>query len=213
MTNRITIPFSRTIKHRNSFFPSTLKLWNELASNLADSPSLNTFKNALYNYPCHVSNHRVFNSLNGFYASMLTQIRLGLSNLRGQLFNYFLCDNPFCPLCFDAFESPDHFFLDCTVLNIERDVFMNRLKLLVPNVTQYNKVELMKLILTGVTVVGHDSDIRILKESIEFIKKNHPDSLINTYHINSCLRFHLDYCNILFECMLLTSVNFFFTRL
>ena len=105
MTNRITIPFSRTIKHRNSFFPSTLKLWNELASNLADSPSLNTFKNALYNYPCHVSNHRVFNSLNGFYASMLTQIRLGLSNLRSQLFNYFLCDNPFCPLCFDAFES------------------------------------------------------------------------------------------------------------
>ena len=125
----------------------------------------------LGNYPCHVSNHRVFNPLNGFYASMLTQIRLGLSNLRGQLFNYFLCDNPFCPLCFDAFESPDHFFLDCTVLNIERDVFMNRLKLLVPNVTQYNKVELMKLILTGVTVVGHDSDIRILKESIEFIKK------------------------------------------
>ena len=50
---------------------------------------------------------------------------------------------------------------------------MNRLKLLVPNVIQYNKVELMKLlILTGVTVVGHDSDIRILKESIEFIKKN-----------------------------------------
>ena len=44
--------------------------------------------------------------------------------------------------------------------------------LLVPNVTQYNKVELMKLILTGVTVVGHDSDIRILKESIEFIKKS-----------------------------------------
>ena len=78
----------------------------------------------------------------------------------------------FCPLCFDAFESPDHFFLDCTVLNIERDVFMNRLKLLVPNVIQYNKVELMNLILTGVTVVGHDSDINILKESIEFIKKS-----------------------------------------
>ena len=65
MTNRITIPFSRTIKHRNSFFPSTLKLRNELASNLADSPSLNKFKNALYNYPCQVSNYMVFNSLNG----------------------------------------------------------------------------------------------------------------------------------------------------
>ena len=49
---------------------------------------------------------------------------------------------------------------------------MNRLKLLVPNVIQYNKVELMKLILTGVTVVGHYSDINILKESIEFIKKS-----------------------------------------
>ena len=43
---------------------------------------------------------------------------------------------------------------------------MRRLKLLVPNVIQYNKVELMKLILTGVTVVCHDSDISILKEVI-----------------------------------------------
>ena len=41
--------------------------------------------------------------------------------------------------------------------------FMNRLKLLVPNVIQYNKVDLMNLNLTGVTVVGHDSDIRIFK--------------------------------------------------
>ena len=119
----------------------------------------------------------------------LTQIHLGLSNLRGQLFNYFLCDNPFCPLCFDAFESLDHFFLYCTILNIERDVFMNRLKLLIPNVIQYNK---RKLILTSVTVVGHDSDMRILKESIEFIKKNHPDSLIGFLWI--IVIFYLNIC-------------------
>ena len=90
-TNRVSVPFSRTLKHKNSFFPSTLKLWNELTSDLADSPSLNKFKLAL---TCHSQdlNHLVFNSLNGFYATTLSQIRLGLSNLRGQLFKYFLCD-------------------------------------------------------------------------------------------------------------------------
>ena len=170
-TNRVSVPFSRTLKHKNSFFPSTLKLWNELTSDLADSPSLNKFKLGLICRDQDLS-HLVFNSLNGFYATTLSQIRLGLSNLRGQLFKYFLCDNPFCPLCVDVYESPEHFFLDCTALTIEREVFMNRLKLLVPNLIVYKRADLMNLILSGVKVDGHGNDIRILKESIEFLKNS-----------------------------------------
>ena len=90
-----------------------------------------------------------------------------MSNLKDQLFKYFLRDNPFCPLCVDAYESPEHFFLDCTALTIEREVFMNRLKLLVPNLIIYNKADLMNLILFGVKVVGHVNDVSILKESMD----------------------------------------------
>ena len=144
--------------------------WN-ITSDLADSPSLNKFKLRLICRDQDLS-HLVFNSLNGFYASTLSQIRLGLSNLRGQLFKYFLCDNPFCPLCVDVYESPEHFFLDCTALTIEREVFMNRLKLLVPILIVYKRADLMNLILSGVKVDGHGNDIRILKESIEFLKNS-----------------------------------------
>ena len=36
----------------------------------------------------------------------------------------------------------------------------------------YNRADLMNLILSGVMVVGHGNDIRILKESIEFLKNS-----------------------------------------
>ena len=49
---------------------------------------------------------------------------------------------------------------------------MNRLKLLVPNLIVYNRADLMNLILSGVKVVGHSNDIRILKESIDFLKNS-----------------------------------------
>ena len=46
---------------------------------------------------------------------------------------------------------------------------MNRLRLLVPNLINYNKADLINLILSEVKVIGHDNDIRILKESINFL--------------------------------------------
>ena len=54
---------------------------------------------------------------------------------------------------------------------------MNRLKLLVPNLIVYKRADLMNLILSGVKVDGHGNDIRILKESMEFLKN--PDLLFN----------------------------------
>ena len=49
----------------------------------------------------------------GFFGSFLTQIKLKLSPLRAQLFRYNLIDNPFCPPCGSAPETPMHFFLEC----------------------------------------------------------------------------------------------------
>ena len=47
----------------------------------------------------------VFNKFSGFHGTMLSQLRLGLSNLRGDLFAFHSTENPTCSLSFAAYES------------------------------------------------------------------------------------------------------------
>ena len=44
------IPHAKINTHLYSFLPSTIKLWNNLPQNIVDQPSLNSFKNLLYDF-------------------------------------------------------------------------------------------------------------------------------------------------------------------
>ena len=112
----------------------------------------------------------VFDALSGYYARTLSQIRLGLSPLRGQLFTFNITENPICPLCLDAFESDFHFFLECPVLEAKRINYMSELKLLVPNLQVLSKKELLALCLSGVKTLNSNTNIILLKQSINFVK-------------------------------------------
>ena len=170
--NRNAIPFCRTIKNKNSFFPSTLKSWNELDPGVINSPSLDKFKLALSSVNRAGSHQTAFNFLDGFYAKILTQIRLGLSSLHGQLFNYCLNENPICPLCLDKFESTEHFFLECPLLSVQRNLFMTALQKLVPNINSLNKFELLNLCLSGYENVNYEKDIEILRQTIIYLRNS-----------------------------------------
>jgi hypothetical protein len=69
--------------------------------------------------------------------TILTQMRLGLSPLRGQLFQYNLTDNPFCPHCLTLFENPLHFFLECSGYQPFRGRLLNEMDFLL---TEMNTV-------------------------------------------------------------------------
>ena len=58
----------------------------------------------------------LFNSLSGYFARILTHLRVGLS--RGRLFSFNLRDNPICPLCNNEFESTHHFLFSCSSLTV-----------------------------------------------------------------------------------------------
>ena len=110
------------------FFPNCTRLWNSLPYSVQNSENVSTFKNRLKQYFEQERNVRSPLKLehfhDGFFGSLLTQIKLKLSPLRAQLFRYNLIDNPFCPSCGSAPETPMHFFLECQNYRGIREKFL-----------------------------------------------------------------------------------------
>ena len=97
---------------------------------------------------------------------MLSQLRLGLSNLRGDIFAFHLNENPMCPLCFDAYESSIHFICECPVLRDPRAMLKSSLEMLIPEILDLNNKNLTKLCLFGSNDVSLEMDVSILKSTI-----------------------------------------------
>ena len=45
--NAFQVPYSNSYYHQNSFFPSTIRLWNSLPNGIVSQPTLETFKTQL----------------------------------------------------------------------------------------------------------------------------------------------------------------------
>ena len=166
---KLISPFCRTHKFKTSFFPSTIDSWNFLDINIRNVISVHLFKSALS--ASHVIDRRVrvFNSLHGVKARTLMQIRLGLSDLRGQLFRYVLVDNPFCPLCLDAIETSSHFFLDCPMLICQRDKLFSKLKILIPSFEHFSSSDQLNVLTSGIGNFNFNQNCTVLANSINFI--------------------------------------------
>ena len=71
----------------------------------------------------------------GFFGRFLTQIKLKLSPLNAQLFEYNLTENPFCAACGDSIETPLHFFTECISYEPYRLPLFRNLLILIPNLS------------------------------------------------------------------------------
>ena len=166
---KLFAPLCRTAKFKNSFFPSTIESWNRLEEYHRNASSVNLFKSAMLSRYGIDKRVHVYNSLHGVSARILTQIRLGLSNLKGQLFNFVLTENPICPLCLDAFETDMHFFLECPALVHQRNQLLFRLKLIAPQSSHFNNYDLLKLITCGSIIFDFQQNIDIMYNSMNFV--------------------------------------------
>ena len=102
-------PFTRLQLYRNSFFPSSIKLWNNLPLEIRSAPTVSSFKKSLindvnllkpsryYSYGC-----RVLNVLH-------TRLKHRSSNLNADLFRVNLINDPGC-VCGWVIEDAIHFF-------------------------------------------------------------------------------------------------------
>ena len=145
----------RLTKYKNSFFPNCTKLWNTLPDTIQISNNLSIFKNRFKIHLGKESNSRILPKLehfhDGFYGSLLNQIRLKLSPLRAQLFRYNLTDNPFCPSCGVAPETPTHFFLECIKYDDIRMNLITNLSKLDPSLAIDDKNATIDFIVLGST--------------------------------------------------------------
>ena len=169
---RLLMPRCRTVKYKDSFFPSAVHSWNGLMiCHRSGFLSLHQFIN-LISLKVNIKQIKSYNSCVGFYAQMLTQIRLGLSKLRGDLFTFNLTDNPVCPLCIDAFESAHHFFFVCPSLLVPRNDWMVKLRSLVSDIDGYKQIDLLRVCIHGSVNSSFEANSSILRSTIEFIKSS-----------------------------------------
>ena len=111
--NHYQIPqyFCRTESFRNSFFPSSIKYWNDLPSETTKNESFNMFRNTLLKSIRPIPNS-IFDACDPLGIQLLTRLRVGLSHLREHKFRHGFNDaiDLFCP-CNREIESVSHFFL------------------------------------------------------------------------------------------------------
>lgn len=112
------VPFTRLCSFETSFFPSTLKLWNELDLCIRSIPSTSQFKSSVRNLPPKPLNYlsageRKFNII-------LTRLRHRSSSLKSDLFNINIIDNRNCS-CGAEVENAEHYFFECPLYDVERD--------------------------------------------------------------------------------------------
>ena len=124
---------ARTNLFNTSFFPSTVRLWNDLPPATRNAEYLDEFKGKL--------NHNKPKANPLFYigsrrASVLqARLRMKCSMLKADLFKNGLIDCPKCA-CGIANEDDFHYFVECAKFRIERDRLQNAVIPLAPFTVQ-----------------------------------------------------------------------------
>jgi hypothetical protein len=119
----ISTPQTRTSTHLKSFFPQTINDWNQLNKEIREIRSISTFKD-LQTTKCGFKTNKLYQDNSTKAAINHTRIRLGLSGLSAQRYNYKHIDSPKCNYCNATREDPVHYFLLCPTFNVHRADFL-----------------------------------------------------------------------------------------
>jgi hypothetical protein len=117
----VCVPRTRTLSYKNSFIPSTIKLWNKLDLRVRNSPSLSTFRQAIKKHLFPKPNPLF---LYGRRPAQIhhARIRMGLSALNQQRHKYNYIPDPACTSCGYRQEDPIHYFLECPTYHGARQI-------------------------------------------------------------------------------------------
>ena len=164
------VPFSRTERYENSFFPYCINQWNLLDNSIKSLPSLVSFKSHLNNF-IRPKGNPTFGIRDKSGIKLLTKIRVEFSDLRDHRFNHnFNCLSPTCHCGFDD-ETSVHFFLCCSRFQAQRAILLSNLSdIIASDVTVLPNEHLIHIILYGSNVYNSICNKLILEQSILYIK-------------------------------------------
>ena len=135
-----------------SFFPSSIRLWNNLNFNLRDIQSLNEFKSKLnrkisknFNKACmwHTANSAVQHS----------RMCMGLSALNSQRKAYNFISEDLCPNCHEKKETVTHFFFECPFYAAFRQEMLQNVEIIIQDYSSVETSDLVKLFLYGTGIL------------------------------------------------------------
>ena len=180
--NSENIPQLRT-KHdfsKNSFFPSTLKQWNNLDPHIEKSKSISIFKSNILKFIGPKPN-KVYYCHNPKGTRLLTRLLLGLSHLREHKFKHSFqdCLNPFC-FCGNEIETSAHYLLHCPSYTNERMTLLNKIKSINCSILEFSDAVVTKTLLFGDNTLSDSCNTLILNSTIDYITstKRFDDSIL-----------------------------------
>ena len=163
---------ARTDLYNNSFFPSTVRLWNEIPIEIRNLPSLSLFKSKLREHFGWSNNRPEYYNFGERYSSILhTRLRLGSSQLNSHLFKIGVKTNASCQ-CGANVEDAWHYFFSCPRYTILRSQLHNSISLYAPftlqtvlygspNCTLTENMQIFSAVQTFITMSGRFSQTAI----------------------------------------------------
>ena len=159
------------VKYYKSFFPATVRSWNNLDDNMKQLPIPGHFKNVLKNslFPKHV---KYFSHCKGAAAVNHTRMRLGLGHLRQQLHTHHIVETPYClhSCCHQKPESTDHYLLQCPKYAASRELLLRGLGPTVDRLGINTSSDLINLLLNGHQDLSFQENINLLVSVQLYIK-------------------------------------------
>jgi hypothetical protein len=174
----ITVPQNRTTAYQSSFFPATVKNWNELDKQFREVKTIDTFKDYQKKQSGLITN-KLYQKLSNSAATNQTRMRLGLSGLASQRHDYNHIDDPKCVKCKAQVEDPQHYFLICPHYARHRDEFLNAIcDILYSNDIEVNFIKesfrkfLISTILRGSLLLTEEENIQVFSITQTFIRNS-----------------------------------------
>jgi hypothetical protein len=122
--DNISSVLCRTVIFRQSFFPSTIDLWNSLGTDVRNSDSIDSFKVKVKSMFVPSMYNDIFDVSLTRRASILhARLRLGFHGLNEYLFKINCLSSPLCH-CGMNNESVQHYFLHCPRFAAQRNLFL-----------------------------------------------------------------------------------------
>ena len=119
----ITTPLPKTATYQKSFVPQTINDWNNLAVAIRELPSIDSFK-YYQKKTCGFKTNSLYHHSSSSAAINHTRIRLGLSGLSAQRFDYNHINDPRCLTCGANNEDITHYFMLCPTYSGPRPEFL-----------------------------------------------------------------------------------------
>ena len=147
---------------KNSFFPSTLKGWNNLDPHIRKFKSISIFKSNISKFARPKPNN-VYYFHNPKGIRLLTRLRLGLSHLHEHKFKYSFqdCLNHLC-FCGNEIETSTHHLLHCHTYINERMTLLNKIKSINCSILEFSDAVVTKILLFGDKSLSDSSNTLIL---------------------------------------------------